>query len=187
MQTPLTPRQLPSIRLPTVRWAALLLLPTLAAVYLLVQTQGNQEAAQELARQTQMLKARTDTVLKNAQRQSLVPDMPQIFRAEFAPYAMRYQRVADFMQRLALLAAETPTTSFNEAALGDTGLLAYTVSLNTTVPYSAWRDFIDDVLADDTDLALSSLRLSRSDASVPEVRVQAVFTFYMQGPQDNAP
>jgi hypothetical protein len=59
--------------------------------------------------------------------------------------------------------------------------------MNTTVPYSVWRDFMDDVLAGDADLALSSLRLIRSDASAPEVRVQAVFTFYMQSPQRKAP
>ena len=187
MQTPTTPRQLPSMRTPAVRWAVLLLLPTLAAAYLLVQTQVNDEAAQKLEQQIQMLKARTDTVLQNAERQRLEPDMPQTFRAGFAPYTMRHQRVADFMQRLALLGAETPTTSFNETAFGDTELLAYMVRLNTTVPYSAWRDFVDDVLAEDADLALSSLRLSRSDASAPEVRAQAVFTFYMQSPQDNAP
>jgi len=61
------------------------------------------------------------------------------------------------------------------------------VSLSTTTSYSAWRDLVDDVLWADPALALTSLSLNRSDASASQVRVQAVFTFYMQAPESGGP
>ncbi len=172
---------------PLGRWGLYVVLPALGAMGLAAQTQWNQEAAQELALQTQALNARTATVLQRAHNQALVPNLLQRFRAEFPSYESRHQRVADFMQRLASLGGMTPNTSFNQSTVADTGLLAYALSLNTTVPYSDWRDFMDDVLADDAALSLTSLRLSRTDASVPQLRVQAVFTFYMQAPESVSP
>lgn len=168
------------------RWVLLVVAPLVAALALSVQAQHETQAAQALIQEAAQLQARTALVLKNT---ALSPDTqgtPQGFKGEFPTYELRLERLQDFLVRLAQL-GPTPPTSYRQSALGDSGLLAYQVSLAATTSYSAWRDFVDDVLWADPALALTSLSLNRSDANVPQVRVQAVFTFYMQGPEPIAP
>ncbi len=178
-------------RWPQWRWVLLVLAPLLAALGLALQAQHDTQAAQALAQETEQLKARAALVLKNTASSPDTQGTPQGFKSEFPAYALRLERLQDFLARLAQLGPNTPNTtpptSYRQSALGDSGLVAYTVSLATTTTYGAWRDFVDDVLWADPALALTSLSLNRSDANAPLVRVQAVFTFYMQGPEPIAP
>lgn len=174
-------------RWPYWRWVLLVAAPLVAALALALQAQRDTQSAQALAQEAEQLQARTAMVLKNAASSPSTQGTPQGFKAEFPAYALRLERLQDFLARLAQLGTATPPTSYRQTALGDSGLVAYQVSLSTTTSYSAWRDFVDDVLWADPALALTSLSLNRSDANAAQVRVQAVFTFYMQGPETAAP
>ncbi len=169
------------------RWVLWVLAPLLAALALALDAQRNTDAAQALALETAQLQARTALVIKNASQSADIQGTPQGFKGEFPAYALRLERLQDFLARLAQLGTATPPTSYRQTALGDSGLLAYQVNLATTTTYSAWRDFVDDVLWADPALSLTSLSLSRSDTNAAQVRVQAVFSFYMQGPETAAP
>ena len=174
-------------RWPYWRWVLLVAAPLVAALALALQAQRDAQSAQALAQEAEQLQARTALVLKNAASNPSTQGTPQGFKSEFPAYALRLERLEDFLARLAQLGTATPPTSYRQTALGDSGLVAYQVSLSTTTSYSAWRDFVDDVLWADPALALTSLSLNRSDANAAQVRVQAVFTFYMQGPETAAP
>jgi hypothetical protein len=163
------------------------LAPLLAALALALHAQRNTDAAQALALETAQLQARTALVIKNASQSADIQGTPQGFKGEFPAYSLRLERLQDFLARLAQLGTATPPTSYRQTALGDSGLLAYQVNLATTTTYSAWRDFVDDVLWADPALSLTSLSLNRSDTNAAQVRVQAVFSFYMQGPETAAP
>jgi len=169
------------------RWVLWVLAPLLAALALALHAQRNTDAAQALALETAQLQARTALVIKNASQSADIQGTPQGFKDEFPAYALRLERLQDFLARLAQLGPTTsnptPATSYRQTALGDSGLLAYQVNLATTTTYSAWRDFVDDVLWVDPALSLTSLSLNRSDANAAQVRVQAVFSFYMQVPE----
>ena len=165
------------------RWVLLVLAPLLAALALALHAQRNTVAAQALALETAQLQARTALVIKNASQSADIQGTPQGFKGEFPAYALRLERLQDFLARLAQLGTATPPTSYRQTALGDSGLLAHQVNLATTTSYSAWRDFVDDVLWADPALSLTSLSLNRSDANAAQVRVQAVFSFYMQVPE----
>ena len=174
-------------RWPYWHWVLLVAAPLVAALALALQAQRDAQSAQALAQEAEQLQARTALVLKNAASSPSTQGTPQGFKSEFPAYALRLERLQDFLARLAQLGTATPPTSYRQTALGDSGLVAYQVSLSTTTSYSAWRDFVDDVLWADPALALTSLSLNRSDANAAQVRVQAVFTFYMQGPETAAP
>jgi hypothetical protein len=172
------------------------LAPLLAALALALDAQRNTDAAQALALETAQLQARTALVIKNASQSADIQGTPQGFKGEFPAYALRLERLQDFLARLAQLGPgptnttpnnSAPPTSYRQTALGDSGLLAYQVNLATTTTYGAWRDFVDDVLWADPALSLTSLSLNRSDTNAAQVRVQAVFSFYMQGPETAAP
>ena len=169
------------------RWVLWVLAPLLAALALALDAQRNTDAAQALALETAQLQARTALVIKNASQSADIQGTPQGFKGEFPAYALRLERLQDFLARLAQLGTATPPTSYRQTALGDSGLLAYQVNLATTTTYGAWRDFVDDVLWADPALSLTSLSLNRSDTNAAQVRVQAVFSFYMQGPETAAP
>lgn len=174
-------------RWPYWRWVLLVAAPLVAALVLAFQTQHDARDAQALAHGAEQLQARAALMLKNAASSPSTQDTPQGFKAEFPAYALRLERLQDFLARLAQLGTATPPTSYRQTALGDSGLLAQNVSLSTTTTYSAWRDFVDDVLWADPALALTSLSLNRSDANAAQVRVQAVFTFYMQASEAGGP
>ena len=177
------------------RWVLLLAAPLVAALALALYAQRNFDAAQDMAQEASQLQARTRLVVQNAAQNATLnagaQGTPQGFKNEFPAYDLRLERLQDFLSRLAQLGpvptSTTPPTSYRQTALGDSGLLAQNVSLSTTTTYSAWRDFMDDVLWADPALALTSLSLNRSDANAAQVRVQAVFSFYMQGPDTAAP
>jgi len=187
------------------RWVLLLAAPLVAALALALYAQRNTEAAQDLAQEAAQLQARTRLLIQNAalnaSQSAGAQGTPEGFKSEFPAYELRLERLQDFLARLAQLGrgptntaptSTTPTntappTSYRQTALGDSGLLAHSVSLSTTTSYSAWRDLVDDVLWADPALALTSLSLNRSDASASQVRVQAVFTFYMQAPEAGGP
>jgi hypothetical protein len=174
-------------RWPYWRWVLLVAAPLLAALAMAFQAQRDGQSAQALVQEAEQLQARTALVLKNAASSPSTQGTPQGFKAEFPAYALRLERLQDFLARLAQLGTATPPTSYRQTALGDSGLLAQNVSLSTTTTYSAWRDFVDDVLWADPALSLTALSLNRSDATAAQVRVQAVFSFYMQGPETAAP
>ena len=174
-------------RWPYWRWVLLVAAPLVAALALALQAQRDTQSAQALTQEAEQLQARTALVLKNAASNPSTQGTPQGFKNEFPAYALRLERLQDFLARLAQLGTATSPTSYRQTALGDSGLVAYQVSLSTTTSYSAWRDFVDDVLWADPALSLTSLSLNRSDANAAQVRVQAVFTFYMQGPETAAP
>lgn len=174
-------------RWPYWRWVLLVAAPLVAALALALQAQRDAQSAQALTQEAEQLQARTALVLKNAASNPSTQGTPQGFKSEFPAYALRLERLQDFLARLAQLGTATPPTSYRQTALGDSGLVAYQVSLSTTTSYSAWRDFVDDVLWADPALSLTSLNLNRSDANAAQVRVQAVFSFYMQSPETAAP
>ncbi len=163
-------------------WVLLVVAPLLATLALVLQSQHMRTAAQQLAQETEQLQARTAQVIKNAALNADMQGTPQSFKEDFPDYDQRLERVAAFLARLAQLGVATPPTSYRQSTLGDSGLEAYHVSLSTTTSYSAWRNFVDDVMWADPALALTSLSLVRSDTQTAEVRVQAVFSFYMQAP-----
>jgi hypothetical protein len=177
------------------RWVLLLAAPLVAALALALYAQRNTDAAQDLALEAAQLQARTRLLIQNAALNAAqsagAQGTPEGFKSEFPAYELRLERLQDFLARLAQLGPgptnTTPPTSYRQTALGDSGLLAHSVSLSTTTSYSAWRDLVDDVLWADPALALTSLSLNRSDASASQVRVQAVFTFYMQAPEAGGP
>ena len=174
-------------RWPYWRWVLLVAAPLVAALALALQAQRDAQSAQALTQEAEQLQARTALVLKNAASNPSTQGTPEGFKSEFPAYALRLERLQDFLARLAQLGTATPPTSYRQTALDDSGLVAYQVSLSTTTSYSAWRDFVDNVLWDDPALALISLSLNRSDANAAQVRVQAVFSFYMQSPETAAP
>ncbi len=174
-------------RCPYWRWVLLVAMTLLATLALALQSHHMKTAAQQLAQEAEQLQARTALVLKNAILSADTQGTPQSFKAEFPSYDLRLERLASFLARLAQLGTATPPTSYRQSTLGDSGLVAYEVSLATATSYSAWRNFMDDVMWADSALALTSLSLSRSDTQTAQVRVQAVFTFYMQAPVTNGP
>ena len=189
-QSPVAKPALPMHSTATGRWpygrgVLVVVAPLLATLALALQSQHMGAAAQQLAQESEQLQARTALVIKNAALSADTQGTPQGFKGEFPGYDLRLERLADFLARLAQLGTATPPTSYRQSALGDSGLVAHQVSLSTTTSYSAWRDFMDDVLWADPGLALTSLSLSRSDTQTAQVRVQAVFTFYMQAPESN--
>jgi hypothetical protein len=169
-------------RWPYWHWVLLVVAPLLATLALALQSQHMRTAAQQLTQETEQLQTRTALVIKNAALNADMQGTPQSFKEEFPGYDQRLERVAAFLERLAQLGTPAPPTSYRQSTLGESGLEAYHVSLSTTTSYSAWRDFMDDVLWADPALALTSLSLVRSDSQTAQVRVQAVFTFYMQAP-----
>jgi hypothetical protein len=174
-------------RWPYWRWVLLVAAPLVAALAIAFQAQRDAQSAQALAQEAEQLQARTALVLKNAASNPSTQGTPQGFKTEFPAYALRLERLQDFLARLAQLGTATPPTGYRQTALDDSGLVAYQVGLATTTSYSAWRDFVDDVLWADPALSLTALSLNRSDATAAQVRVQAVFSFYMQGPETAAP
>lgn len=186
-QRALPPRSDTLAHWPYWRWVLLVAAPLMAALALALQAQRDAQGAQALAQEAAQLQARTALVLKNAALSPSAQGTPQGFTSEFPAYKLRLERLQDFLTRLAQLGTATPPTSYRQTALSDSGLLAYNVSLAATTTYSAWRDFVDDVLWADPALALTSLSLNRSDANAAQVRVQAVFTFYMQASEAGGP
>jgi hypothetical protein len=186
-QHALPPRSNALARWPYWRWVLLVATPLVAALALTFQSQRDAKSAQALTQEAAQLQARTALVLKNAASSPGTQGTPQGFKTEFPAYALRLERLQDFLARLAQLGNATPPTSYRQTALGDSGLVAYQVNLATTTSYTAWRDLVDDVLWADPALSLTSLSLNRSDANAAQVRVQAVFSFYMQGPDLAAP
>jgi len=187
----LPPRGNALARWPYWRWVLLVAAPLVAALALTFQSQRDAKNAQALAQEAAHLQARTALVLKNAASSPGTQGTPQGFKTEFPAYALRLERLQDFLARLAQLGtatfSPTPPTSYRQTALGDSGLVAYQVNLATTTSYTAWRDLVDEVLWADPALALTSLSLNRSDANAAQMRVQAVFSFYMQVPDLAAP